>query len=161
MLVMQLHVAGGRANAASASPIPVDNSWNYPLTSPPAVLRDFQAPASAYGAGHRGLDLLSTAGAVLLAPVGGTVAFNRSVAGKPVLVLSTTNGLRVSFEPACSQMQVGSVVSAGQILGSVCGGSYVSHCAPQLCVHWGVRNNLGYLSPRVFWGSLSPSRLLA
>jgi murein DD-endopeptidase MepM/ murein hydrolase activator NlpD len=181
-LATQAYVGATDATAASASEGRVDSlglasagsagaTWNAPLPEPLSVSAEFHAPLTPYGAGHRGLDLAATDSEVLLAPTNGVVSFAGQVGGKPVVSFQTTDGLRVSFEPACTQLVAGASVSAGSLLGTVCalgsqslaGGAlgYTSHCAPLLCLHWGVRNQFGYLSPRLFWGGIQPSRLIA
>jgi murein DD-endopeptidase MepM/ murein hydrolase activator NlpD len=182
VLVTQAYVGANGATSASASERRVKTlawasvrsaaaTWNAPLPEPVSVSGEFHAPLTRYGSGHRGLDLAATDSEVLLAPTNGVVSFAGQVGGKPVVSFQTTDGLRVSFEPACTQLVAGASVSAGSLLGTVCalgsqtqaGGAngYLSHCAPLLCLHWGVRNQFGYLSPRLFWGGLQPSRLIA
>jgi len=135
--------------------------WTPPVTPPLRLTRAFIAPESVYGAGHRGIDLTTTDGAVILAPADGSVEYAGSVAGKPVLAIGHIGGLKSTYEPACTLLAVGTPVRAGQVVGSVCGKGYASHCAPMLCLHFAAKNARGYLSPQFLMGQLAPSQLIA
>ena len=131
-----------------------------PLAPPLELVRGFRAPLTDYGAGHRGIDMAALDGVDLLAPTDGQIFYAGLVAAKPVLTIATVSGLKVSLEPACASKPVGRRVSAGAVIGVVCGSGYSSHCAPRLCVHFSVRNARGYLSPLYLMGQAAPSRLV-
>lgn len=133
--------------------------WMLPLIGVEHLIKGFLAPQSEWGTGHRGADYLTTEGAVVLAPADGTVKFSGTVATKPVLTVDTGNRL-ASFEPVCGVSAVGTPVQSGQVIGTVCGAGYQSHCEPQLCLHFSARNSNGYLSPQYLMGQLSPSVLV-
>ena len=157
VLLLVLGVGGGVSGAVGA----VDRGWGWPVAGPPTVVREYAAPATSYGAGHRGLDLAVTAGAAVLAPADGVVAFVGTVAGKPVVAIDHGGGYRSSLEPvvAAEGLAVGTAVVRGQPVGVVgsggSGGSVgsggsggsASHCGG--CVHFGVRLHGEYLDPRV------------
>ena len=67
------------------------------------------------------------------------------LAGRPVLTIDHGNGLVSSFEPALSSLHPGTVVRRGDVVATVAPGE--NHCAPQTCLHWGVRRNGRYLDP--------------
>ncbi|WP_378145627.1 murein hydrolase activator EnvC family protein [Cnuibacter sp. UC19_7] len=117
--------------------------WAWPVEGAPVVARGYEAPATRYGAGHRGLDLAVGVGGVVLAPADGTVAFAGQVAGRPVLALEHGGGYRSSLEPVSSTLAVGDTVTRGQPVGAVAEGG---HCTG--CVHFGVRLRGEYLDPR-------------
>lgn len=117
--------------------------WTWPVAGPPVVVRGYEAPATRYGAGHRGMDLEVGVGAEVRAPADGTVAFAGQVAGRPVLALVHDGGYRSSLEPVTSSLAVGDTVARGQSVGVVAEGG---HCAS--CVHFGVRLRGEYLDPR-------------
>jgi len=50
--------------------------WEWPTSGEHRVLRDYQAPLTPWGSGHRGLDLAAT-GDTIVAPVAGVVTFQR------------------------------------------------------------------------------------
>ena len=146
---------------AKANPRPLQfEIWSPPVIPPLKLTRVYLAPATKYGSGHRGIDLETSEGAVLMAPASGTVVFSGLVAIKPVVVLSHSATLKSTFEPACSDLPVGSSVQAGQVFGQVCSASYPSHCAPLLCLHFAAKTTDGYLSPEFLMGRLAPSHLI-
>nr|WP_271482943.1 hypothetical protein [Pontimonas sp.] len=57
-------------------PIP-DAIWEWPTEGDQKVLRDFRAPSTPWGPGHRGLDLAAS-GANIVAPATGVVSFKRA-----------------------------------------------------------------------------------
>lgn len=138
--------------AAAAEP-----GWRWPIsTGNRALIRQFQAPASTYGAGHRGVDLAAIVGQQVLAPASGTLVFNGLVARIPTLVIDH-GGLRSSFQPVQSPLKVGQAVTAGSVIGVVVGetGTQAGHC-PRTCLHFGVRNSTGYLDPTKLIRATSP-----
>ncbi|MDE2409290.1 MAG: peptidoglycan DD-metalloendopeptidase family protein [Actinomycetales bacterium] len=146
--------------ASLTEPAPNLHAISLPVLAPAHLMRGFRAPLTDYGAGHRGIDLAASDGAVLLAPASGTVSFARQVNYKPDLTVTTDSGLKFTLEPACSAVPVGTVVSLGEIIGWVCAGAYQPHCSPALCLHFSARNANGYLSPLYLLGQLGPSRLV-
>ncbi|NEG69057.1 M23 family metallopeptidase [Bifidobacterium choloepi] len=110
------------------------------------VERAFAQPASAWGSGHRGVDIAVTDGdTVLVAPEDGTVSFAGGVAGKNVVTIVTEDGLKLSFEPAVATVATGAAVVRGAAFAVAEGSS--DHCDDH-CVHWGVRNaDDEYLDP--------------
>ncbi|SDF35695.1 Peptidase family M23 [Blastococcus aurantiacus] len=134
---------------AVASPEPARPSaaarWTAPLPGEPAVTRPFEAPAHAYGPGHRGADLGGAAGTPVLAAGDGVVVFAGMVAGRPVVSIDHADGLRTTYEP------VDPVVGAGQRVarGSPIGTLVVGHagCPAEACLHWGLRRGDTYLDP--------------
>ncbi|AXH36509.1 M23 family peptidase [Humibacter sp. BT305] len=117
--------------------------WVWPVPGPPAVARGYEAPATRYGAGHRGIDLKVGVGGEVRAPADGTVAFVGQVAGRPVVALEHDGGYRSSLEPVSSSLAVGDRVERAQPIGVIVDGG---HCAG--CLHFGVRLRGEYLDPR-------------
>jgi murein DD-endopeptidase MepM/ murein hydrolase activator NlpD len=132
-------------------------SWQWPVSPRPPVLRDFDPPPRPWLSGHRGVDLGTAAdGAQAASPAAGTVSFVGVVVDRPVITIDHGNGLRSSFEPVESSLAAGSVVGAGQRIGTVLPG----HCPAASCVHWGVRRGEDYVNPLQFVMDLRPSVLL-
>lgn len=131
----------------------------WPLSPAPAVVKGFDAPDHAYGAGHRGVDLAASSGATVRAAAAGRVAFAGSVAGRGVV--SIDHGpYRTTYEPVTARVRKGQSVSLGQVIGRVAIGG---HCAGS-CLHWGLRRGQDYLDPLLLMtgrGSTGPLRLLA
>lgn len=141
------------APAAAADP---DGVW--PLRPRPAVATGFDPPASPWGAGHRGVDLVGSPSQVVRAALPGTVSYAAGLAGRGVVVVShgTT---RTTYEPVQAEVSVGDPVGAGDRLGSL--QAAPSHCLPRSCLHWGwIDSSSGdYLDPLRLVG-VGPVRLL-
>lgn len=126
---------------------------------PGALVRPFDAPAHRFGPGHRGADLSTSDGALVVSPAAGTVAFAGPVAGRPVIVIAHNDGLRSSLEPVSGVLPRGSSVSVGQVVGVVAAPDSYAHC-PAQCVHWGLRRGEEYLDPWSWLTSGASVRLL-
>lgn len=168
-LALMFLVAPGRS-AVGATAVPValpaalpaeggapDGGRAWPLGSRPAVERGWQPPASAYGPGHRGVDLAAPAGATVRAAAAGRVSFTGRVAGRGVLSLTLPGtgdpALRTTYEPVEPLVEKGELVVAGQPVATLAAGPW--HCATG-CLHWGLRRGRTYLNPL----SLLPAELL-
>ncbi|TFC60173.1 M23 family metallopeptidase [Cryobacterium sp. TMT2-15-1] len=132
--------------AESAAETATSGTWHWPLAPPHPVLRGFQAPATLYAPGHRGLDLSAKVGRQVVAPADGIVSFAGVVVDRPVLSIEHADGLVSSIEPVSASVAVGDRVAAGQPVGQVADGG---HCAGQ-CLHLGARLNGGYVSPLLY-----------
>lgn len=142
----------------SLIPPPPEPSWDWPTEGAKIVLREFQAPLTPWGPGHRGLDLAAT-GTTVVAPVSGVISFSGAVVDRGVLTITTATGDRVSLEPVTSPIEAGSMVTRGQDIAVLNDG----HCA-RLCLHLGLRTGEGinerYRSPRLELGILRRAVLL-
>jgi murein DD-endopeptidase MepM/ murein hydrolase activator NlpD len=128
-------------SGASTAPV-----WRWPTaTGRTALIRGFQAPLHRFGPGHRGIDLRLAPGEQIAAPASGVISFSGSVARTPTLVIDHGGGLRSTFQPATSTLKVGTGVKPGDVIGVLA--TAPGHCAPNSCLHWGVRNSAGYLDP--------------
>ena len=125
------------------------------MPAPHAIARQFLAPATAYAAGHRGIDIRAPAGTVVWAPADGVVHFAGVVAGRPVLSIAQDDGVLTSFEPLESELTAGERVRRGDPIGLLSGG----HCAAG-CLHLGARIDGGYVSPLLFLGGQPRAVLL-
>lgn len=140
--------------SAAVSPAPV-------LSLPVAdgqLLRLAQIPAQPWLAGHRGVDILTEEGADVLSPGAGTVAFAGMVAGRPVLTILLDVGVSATLEPVVARVDVGERVTAGQHVATA--SQAQSHCAPRVCVHWGVREGEVYHDPLDWLAGFGPVVLL-
>ncbi len=117
-------------------------TWVWPVSGPPIILRDFLAPATPWGPGHRGLDLAATTARVR-APVSGVISFSGFVVDRGVVTITTDVGHKVSLEPVTSLVATGQRVTPGQHIANLDEG----HCVT-LCLHLGVRVPEGYRSAR-------------
>ncbi|PFG33548.1 M23 family metallopeptidase [Sanguibacter antarcticus] len=116
------------------------------LQSSGVLVRDFEPPTVRWGAGHRGVDLRSGDGATVVAPQAGVVTFVGVVVDRPLIVISHPDGLRSTLEPVTSTLTTGTSVGRGDVLGSLAP-DVATHCAPDACLHWGVRRAEEYIDP--------------
>jgi murein DD-endopeptidase MepM/ murein hydrolase activator NlpD len=121
---------------------PPSGEQDYRLPSDAVVLRLFRRPEHEWSAGHRGVDVAGGDG-VVRAPGPGVVTFSGWVVDRGVVTITHPDGLRSSLEPVADPPAAGTVVVTGDAVGTVAPG----HCAPDPCVHWGVRRGQDYLDP--------------
>ena len=140
---------------AAGGPAP-SLSGTWPLAPRPAVVRGFDPPATRWGAGHRGVDLLGHVGQRVHTALGGTVTFATTLAGRGVVVVDH-GGVRTTYEPVHASVAIGDVVARGAVIGALQRAS--SHCFPRACLHWGLRRGDAYLNPLTLVGA-GPVRLL-
>lgn len=128
-------------------------TWIWPVDAPHRVIREFMAPATEYGPGHRGIDIAVAPGTSVHAPAAGRVLFSGSVAGRGVLTIEHPNEVVSTIEPIEASVTVGDVVMAGDVVGVVAPPDVVwdaSHVCS--CVHLGARYRGSYVSPRTLLG---------
>ncbi|HYN65715.1 MAG TPA: M23 family metallopeptidase [Ornithinibacter sp.] len=149
--------------SARAGPASTDRArWRWPIRPRPPLVRPFRAPPTPYAAGHRGLDLATVDGAVVLAVEGGTVTHAGTVAGRGTVTVAHSGGLSSTYEPVRAVVSVGEVVSAGAVLGTVSARDGPAHCGARVCLHLGARRAEAYLDPHPLlaggWLALLPLR---
>jgi murein DD-endopeptidase MepM/ murein hydrolase activator NlpD len=120
-------------------------TWALPLQGELRVTRPFEAPASAYGPGHRGVDLAGSPGDPVLAAGAGVVLFAGMVAGRRVVSVAHADGLRTTYEPVDPSVAAGQPVARGSPIGTLLAGH--TGCPAAACVHWGLRRGQSYLDP--------------
>ncbi|MEV0899011.1 M23 family metallopeptidase [Actinoplanes sp. NPDC049802] len=133
---------------------PSGHTW--PVTSP-SVLRRFDPPPQPWLAGHRGVDLAAPAGAVVRSAGAGVVVYAQRLAGRGVISVSHSDGLRTTYEPVTATVTSGEPVAAGQPIGALEPGH--PGCPRTACLHWGLRRGDHYLDPLTLLG-LGRVRLL-
>jgi murein DD-endopeptidase MepM/ murein hydrolase activator NlpD len=136
---------GSPAHAApTADPPPTvtasDGTWDWPATG--LVVAPYRAPAHAYGAGHRGIDILASHDTVV-APDDGVVLFVGIVADRPLLTIDHGAGLVSTLEPVRTELAPGAVVRRGEAVGHLAAGG---HARPG-ALHLGARQDGEYLNP--------------
>jgi murein DD-endopeptidase MepM/ murein hydrolase activator NlpD len=120
---------------ASSDPVAAPGGGKWPLRPRPDVVARFQAPATRWGAGHRGVDLLGRPGQAVHSSLAGRVAFAGTLAGRGVVVVDH-GARRTTYEPVEARVSLGEQVAAGAVLGRLQSGG--SHCFPRTCLHWGL-----------------------
>lgn len=133
-----------------------DHVGVWPLRPDPEVVRAFDPPATPYGAGHRGVDLLGRPGQPVRAALAGTVIYAGPLFGRGVVVVSHGD-TRTTYEPVTATVTVGDPVAEGGVIGTL--QAIGSHCAPRSCLHWGWLRGETYLDPLLLVGA-GPVRLL-
>ncbi|WP_420809039.1 M23 family metallopeptidase [Amycolatopsis suaedae] len=148
-LVAALHPVLLRAawpvEAAAPAVVGEPGRFGWPLSPRPRVVRGYQAPATPYGPGHRGVDLAAAEGQQVLSAGPGVVVFAGQVAGRGVLSVDHDGGLRTTYEPVSPAVAAGDQVHLGQSIGAVVPGH--PECPEPVCLHWGVRRGEEYLDP--------------
>jgi murein DD-endopeptidase MepM/ murein hydrolase activator NlpD len=139
-------VPAAAASAAASSPVAASahRTWVWPLQPTPTVVRGFEPPVHAWDAGHRGVDLLGSPAEPVLAIGAGTVRFAGPLAGRGVVVVDH-GALRSTYEPVTAAVHRGDDVHAGEVIGLL--QTPFSHCAPEVCLHLGLRRGSVYLDP--------------
>ncbi|WP_235737638.1 peptidoglycan DD-metalloendopeptidase family protein [Nocardioides alcanivorans] len=131
--------------------VPAGNG-TWPLDPRPAVVAGFSPPVTAYGSGHRGIDLAGLPGQVVSAALPGTISFAGSIGGKPVVVVDH-GSTRTTYEPVVAAVEVGDGVPGGAAVGHLVVAR--SHCPPAACLHLGWIRNVDdvYLDPLELFGT--------
>ncbi|KFF31098.1 peptidase, M23 family [Bifidobacterium bombi DSM 19703] len=128
---------------------PSEKGCNAPLRWPVlthVVTKKFKAPTGRFGSGHRGVDVAAVPGTLLVAPDNGIISFAGLVAGKSVVSIRTRS-FTLTFEPAISDLPIGTPVIQGAPFATVSGLS--DHCLTS-CLHWGVRRGAwDYTNPEL------------
>lgn len=127
--------------AMSVTPTATDG-WHWPV-DPARIVSPYRAPAHRYAAGHRGIDLAASPGAVVSAPAAGTVAFAGDVAGRPLVTIDHGDGLVSTLEPVIARVPIGAHIRAGDAVGAAATGGHARAGA----VHFGVREDGEYINP--------------
>ena len=138
-----------RSPAVESAPVG-ETRWAWPLEPVPEVARPFDPPDQPWLPGHRGADLVGTVGQVVRSPTGGTVTYAGRLAGRGVVVVTHSGGLRSTFEPVSSSVAAGTAVAQGDPVGAI--SAEPGHCSPATCLHWGVLRGRTYLDPLAFLG---------
>ncbi|MFJ9952757.1 M23 family metallopeptidase [Kitasatospora sp. NPDC091207] len=156
------HAAGvgtGVGGAGMGAGAGAEREW--PVGRPGGPLRRFEAPATPWAAGHRGVDLAAGVGADIRSAAPGVVSFSGLVAGRPVVTVthpaSGTPPLRTTYLPVTGTLAAGTTVTAGQVLGQLAPGA--AHCGGHDCLHWGLLRGDRYLDPLALFGA-GAARLL-
>jgi hypothetical protein len=157
-LVASSFLVARDASGAGAAPPPRVGCgvWLPPVDGP--VARSFQAPAFAYGPGHRGIDFAVLPGTPVRASGDGVVAFAGSVADSLHVVVAHDGNLRTTYAfLAGISVRAGDRVARGQVVGAA-GSSGPEHEAGGL--HFGVRLGDRYLDPQRLFGVCDLTQLV-
>src|SRR5947208_13551647 len=151
-------LVGRDTSAAGAAPPEPDGCgvWSPPVDEP--VVRAFQAPAFAYGPGHRGIDFAAASGTPVRASGDGVVAFAGSVAGSLHVVVAHDGNLRTTYAfLAGIGVRAGDRVARGQVVGTA-GSTGPEHDIEGL--HFGVRLGDRYVDPQRLFAACDLTQLV-
>jgi murein DD-endopeptidase MepM/ murein hydrolase activator NlpD len=119
----------------------------YALPVAGGVLRRFEAPTTAFGSGHRGVDLAAAPGDAIRAAADGAVTFAGVVAGVRWVSVAHADGILTSYGPiAAAEVSRGDIVTRGTRLGTLAAGGH-GDGARDRGLHWGARREGRYLDP--------------
>ena len=79
--------------------------------------------------------------------------FTGEVAGRPVVSIDHSGGLRTTYEPVRAEVTVGSRVARGARIGVLEAGH--EGCAAAACLHWGLRREASTRSRREYLDPLA------
>lgn len=152
--VLLLSAAPAPASAAPSLSVPETSATGWVRPVPGPVLREFEPPASVYGAGHRGVDFAAATGTTVRAAGPGRVEFAGNVAGGLHVTVLHGNGLRTSYS-FLGRVDVakGDVVDAGAVIGV--SGARGHDRSPLL--HMGLRSGDVYLDPMMLFATRVPA----
>jgi hypothetical protein len=131
----------------SARTLASDRRVRYERPVPGGVLRRFEPPTTAFGSGHRGVDLAAAPGDAILAAADGTVTFAGAVGGVRWISVAHADGVLTSYGPV-GRLAVSTheqVVRGGR-LGTLAAGGH-GDGAGDRGLHWGARRDGRYLDP--------------
>jgi hypothetical protein len=153
-------------STATASPAPPDTApvppgfagpaarFAWPLPAPHPVLRPFQAPATPYGAGHRGVDLGGSVGEPVFAAGDGLVLYAGALFNCDLISIEHPGGLRTTYTPVVPSVRVGQQVTRRQQIGTLLAArpgcpEEVGNdgTGPPVFLYWGVHRDRDYLDP--------------
>ena len=135
----------GTNPTADTSLVAPRRDFSWPLSPGPAVLRPFDQPRDQWSPGHRGVDLLAAVGQPVLSAGDGIVAFSGVVAGRGVLTVQHSDGIRTTYDPVDERVASGTLVHRGTPVGVL--SDEPGHCMPLHCLHWGAISGDAYRDP--------------
>lgn len=136
---------GSGTVAGSTTRRGIRGGFVWPLSPRPDVLRRFEQPLSQWSSGHRGVDLSAAIGQPVLSAGEGVVAFSGVIAGRGVITVRHSGGLRTTYEPVDQRLASATLVHRGSAIGVM--SSAPGHCRPLTCLHWGAVAGQLYRDP--------------
>jgi murein DD-endopeptidase MepM/ murein hydrolase activator NlpD len=117
--------------------------YAWPVRGP--VLHGFEAPAGAYGPGHRGIDIGAPFGSRVVAAHDGVVAFSGWIAGSLFLSIDHPDGIRTTYSWLLEvTVRKGDRVKRGEAIART-GHGHPGDQVPHL--HFGARVGDAYIDP--------------
>ena len=132
------------------------DAWSWPVEPPFGIVRDYVAPAHAYGPGHRGIDIAVRGETSVRAPDDGVVAFAGRVVDRNVVTIYHGDGIVSTLEPVDATAHAGARVVRGEVVGNLSVGGNTEPDA----LHLGARIDGEYVNPLVLLGAMPRAVLL-
>ena len=88
---------------------------------------------------------MAAVGQPVLSAGEGVVAFSGVIAGRGVITIRHSGGLRTTYEPVDNRLKAGTLVRRGDKVGEV--SPTPGHCPPTNCIHWGAISGQTYVDP--------------
>ena len=121
-------------------------TWLWPVVGP--VTRAFDPPDTPYGSGHRGIDIATMAGTVIVAPAAGTVTFAGRIGANLFLTINHGGGVASTYSWVSGLLvRKGDAVMAGEPVARS-GTGHPGDTVPSL--HFGVKLDGAYVDPLLF-----------
>jgi murein DD-endopeptidase MepM/ murein hydrolase activator NlpD len=134
--VCGIAVAGGAARALAAP-------WPWPASGP--VIRGFEAPASPYATGHRGIDIAIAFGSDVRSPAAGVVKFAGRIGGSTFVSIDHGAGLESTYSWVSEALVgKGDALASGARI-ALSGTGHPDGGVPHL--HFGVKRDGIYIDP--------------
>ncbi len=131
--------------AAATTRVAPRGAFAWPLSPRPAIHRRFEPPRQQWSSGHRGVDLLAALAQPVLSSGDGVVAFSGVIAGRGVITVRHSSGLRTTYEPVDDRLASGTLVQRSTRIGIL--SPAPGHCVPRHCLHWGAISGHTYRDP--------------
>lgn len=129
-------------------------SYRLPVDAP--VVRPFEPPSTAYGPGHRGVDLGAAPGVTVRAAERGRVHHAGAVAGVVWVSINHEDGVRTSYGPLTGlRVRAGDDVDRGAAIGILASGDHGQPDVDQ-GLHLGARRGGEYIDPMRLPGMSGP-----
>ncbi len=129
--------------AASAGPavvVTAGPAWRLPTHG--RIVRPFDPPESRWSRGHRGVDLAVRPDAPIRAAGSGIVVFAGTLAGRGVVSIEHSPGVRTTYEPVRARVTRGERIRIGQVIGV-----HEPDRRHPTSLHWGLRIHGSYADP--------------
>ena len=142
-----LVVLVGATLAVGALAGPPEHGVHHLPPVPGEVWRPYEPPGSAYGPGHRGVDLGAEPGEPVRASAVGVVVHAGAIAGTTWVSIDHADGLRTAYGPlAALRVTAGQHVDTAEAIGTLASAGH-GHEGRDRGLHFSVRRDGDYLDP--------------
>ena len=160
-LAVGLLTATGSPTSEAVTPVSAAGTAEHQVRHlppvPGEVWRPFEPPSSAYGHGHRGVDLGAEPGETVHASAAGVVVHAGAIAGITWVSIDHPDGLRTAYGPLTAvRVAAGQHVETAEEVGALAAGGH-GHQRRDRGLHFSVRRNGAYLDPLGLFGRKVPS----